>query len=47
LGDDWDNKKIIYNESRQGLRWPRIDEDTHNNQPEIDGHGGGYTGEEV
>ncbi len=47
LGDDWDNKKIISNESRQGLRRSPIDEDTHNNQPEIDERGGVDTGEEV
>ncbi len=28
LGDDWNNKKIIYNELCQGLRRPRIDEDS-------------------
>ena len=47
LGDDWDNKKIILNESHRGLRRPPIDEDTHNNQPEKDCPGGGDTGEEV
>ncbi len=36
-----------HNESCQGLRQPPIDEDTHNNQPEIDGPGGGDTGEEI
>jgi hypothetical protein len=45
--DNWDDKKILKIESRQGLRRSPIDEDTHNNQPEIDGHGGGDTGEEV
>ncbi len=35
------------NESRQGWRRLPIDEDTHSNQPEIDGPGGGNTGEEV
>ncbi len=47
LGVDWDNKKIILNESHRGLRQPPIDEDTHNNQPEIGRHGGVDTGEEV
>jgi hypothetical protein len=47
LGYNWDNKKIIQNESCQGLRRLPIDEDTHKNQPEIDGPGGGDTGEEV
>jgi len=40
-------QKIIKNESRRGLRRLPINEDTHNNQPEIDGPGGGDTGEEV
>jgi hypothetical protein len=47
LSDNWDNNKKIINESRRGLRWPPIDEDTHNNQPEIDRPGGGDTGEDV
>jgi hypothetical protein len=46
LGDDWDNEKIIWNESRRGLR-QLPDEETHNNQPEIDGPGGGDIGEEI
>jgi hypothetical protein len=47
LGDNWDNNKITLKKSRQGLRWLPIHVDTHNNQPEIDGPGGGDTGEEV
>ena len=45
--DDWDDEKILKIQSHQGLRLSPIDEDTQNNQPEIDGHGGGDTGEEV
>ena len=43
--DDWDDKKILKIESHQGLRGSPIDEDTHNNQPEVDGRGWGDAGE--